>query len=117
MDVQACFDTIEQTKLIGILRDILSEDQYVIQRFGQVNCVGSRLRRKFAKKAWPDDDSPDFLTAAAQLSEALRHTIFVDQVVYSSSRKEDMIDLLEEHITENLVKARKSGRPLIVDCS
>ena len=25
VDVQACFDTIEQTKLLGILRDLLSE--------------------------------------------------------------------------------------------
>ena len=25
LDVQACFDTIEQTKLLGILRDLISE--------------------------------------------------------------------------------------------
>ncbi|KAI0955894.1 hypothetical protein AcV7_006436 [Taiwanofungus camphoratus] len=104
VDVQACFDTIEQTKLLEILRELISEDTYMIQRYGQVNCVGSKVRRKYAKRAQPEDDHPHFLSFAAQLAKALRHTIFVDQVVYPFSQKQDIIALLEEHITENIVK-------------
>ena len=67
------------------------------------------------------DDHPHFLVHAAQLADALRNTIFVDQVrcnhlhssssslnhpqvVYPYSRTQEIIALLEEHITENIVK-------------
>lgn len=71
VDVQACFDTIEQSKLLQILRDVLSEvwhasvccgwadldhlqDNYVLPRFGQVMQAAGRVKRKFAVKALPD---------------------------------------------------------------
>jgi hypothetical protein len=71
VDVQACFDTIEQSKLLQILRDVLSEvchasiswtlpfynllqDNYVLPRFGQVMQAAGRVKRKFAMKALPD---------------------------------------------------------------
>ncbi|KAK7690659.1 hypothetical protein QCA50_005758 [Cerrena zonata] len=104
VDVQACFDTIEQTKLLGILRDLISEDSYIVQRRGQVTTVGGKVRRSYVKSALPDDDHPHFLSLARKLADALRNTIFVDQVVYSYAQKQEILDLLEEHITENLVK-------------
>ncbi|OBZ72156.1 Telomerase reverse transcriptase [Grifola frondosa] len=104
VDVQACFDTIEQTKLLEILREAISEDSYLIQQYGLINQVGPKVKRTFAKKAQPEDDHPHFLAFAAQLADALRHTIFVDKVVYSFSKREDIIELLEEHISENIVK-------------
>ena len=71
VDVQACFDTIEQSKLLQILRDVLSgvchgafcwvwclpnlsQDNYVLPRFGQVMQAAGRVKRKFALKALPD---------------------------------------------------------------
>jgi telomerase reverse transcriptase len=71
VDVQACFDTIEQSKLLQILRDVLSEvrhtdilragcivdyfqDNYVLPRFGQVMQAAGKVKRKFAMKALPD---------------------------------------------------------------
>ena len=74
VDVQACFDTIEQTKLLSILRDLISEvrvitiatdfswrepyhlcqDTYMIQRYGTVNKAGEKIQRKYVKKAIPE---------------------------------------------------------------
>lgn len=51
-------------------------------------------------------EHPDFLSYAAELAGTLRHTIFVDQVVYAYAKKKEILELLEEHITENLVKVR-----------
>ncbi|CAL1716650.1 unnamed protein product [Somion occarium] len=104
VDVQACFDTIEQTKLLSILRDLISEESYVLQRHGQVSPVAGKIRRAYVKKAMSDDDHPHFLSLATKLAGALRNTIFVDQVVYPYAQKQEVLELLEEHITENLVK-------------
>ena len=72
VDVQACFDTIEQSKLLQILRNVFSsvcppsvpwvwcssnlppQDNYVQPRFGQVMQAAGRVKRKFAMKALPD---------------------------------------------------------------
>ncbi|KAG5646942.1 hypothetical protein DXG03_001665 [Asterophora parasitica] len=104
VDVQACFDTIEQTKLLEILRELISEDRYMTHKYGQVQADTGRIKRQFVKKAIPDDDHPHFLTYAAELAGVLRNIIFVDQVVYPYSTKQKILALLEEHITENIVK-------------
>ncbi|KAF7797313.1 hypothetical protein EIP86_008508 [Pleurotus ostreatoroseus] len=104
MDVQACFDTIDQTKLLQILLQVLKEDSYVIERHGQVSSQCNRVKRNFVSTAYPLDDYPDFLAVAAQLASALRNTIFVDKVVYPDAKRSEIIQLLEQHITDNIVK-------------
>ncbi|KAF7974772.1 hypothetical protein HWV62_11243 [Athelia sp. TMB] len=104
LDVQACFDTIEQSKLLHILKDLITEDAYCIQRYGQVSAVAGKIQRKYVKKACPQDEQPHFLEYAAELARALRNIIFVDQVQYQSVKRNDVLRLLEEHITENIVK-------------
>ena len=52
------------------------------------------------------DEHPHFLRYATELAATLRHTIFVDRVVYPFSSKTEVLELLEEHIRENIVKVR-----------
>ena len=42
-----------------------------------------------------------------KLADGLRHTIFVDQVVSPFSVRDDILELLKEHITANIVKVSK----------
>ena len=53
VDVQTCFDTIEQTKLLAILKEIISAEEYSIQRHGQVCSVAGKVRRDFVKTGMP----------------------------------------------------------------
>ena len=50
------------------------------------------------------DEHPHFLRYATELAASLRHTIFVDRVVYHFSSRAEVLELLEEHITDNIVK-------------
>ena len=47
---------------------------------------------------------------AIELASALKNTILVDQLPYQHQRREDLIQLLDEHITENIVKVRSGTR-------
>ncbi|KAL0953283.1 hypothetical protein HGRIS_004533 [Hohenbuehelia grisea] len=104
VDVQACFDTIEQDKLLNILYELLSDEEYMIQRFGKISSVAGKIRRNFVKNGVLEDDHPHFLKYASDLASALRNTIFSDQVVYQPVKKANLLKLLEEHITENIVR-------------
>jgi len=88
--------------------------------------AAGRVKRKFAMKALPDgrfvpiltlrshnadyplsypDEHPHFLRYATERAATLRHTIFGDRVVYPFASRIEVLELLEEHITENIVKA------------
>ena len=80
----------------------------------------SLFKNKDALSEPAPDDHPHFLKYATELAKSLRHIILIDQVrltcapaqrgantvqvVYPSSDKQDILHLLEEHITENIVK-------------
>ncbi|KAJ8072353.1 Telomerase reverse transcriptase [Marasmius tenuissimus] len=108
VDVQACFDTIDQTKLLEILRDLISEDSYAIQRYTQISPALSSSKTMYRKQAWPDAMHPHFVKYATDLANALRHTIFVDQVSCQVESRDELLDLLEQHIKENIVKIGNS---------
>ena len=57
----------------------------------------------------PSDDLEDFVPYAIELAGALKNTILVDQLPYHYQRREDLIQLLDEHITENIVKVCGGG--------
>ena len=57
----------------------------------------------------PSDDLEDFVPYAIELAGALKNTILVDQLPYHYQRREDLIQLLDEHITENIVKVGGGG--------
>lgn len=104
VDVQACFDTIEQSTLLNILKQLISEDNYIIQKYGQIAPVARKIRRVYTRKAYPDDEHPDFVAYARDLASTLRQSIFVDQVNYSFESRRNAMQLLEEHVSENIVK-------------
>ncbi|KAG6842358.1 hypothetical protein C0991_010648 [Blastosporella zonata] len=88
VDVQTCFDTIEQSKLLSILRELISEDTYMRQKYGQVQMTTRSVKHTYVAKALPEGEHPHFLTTAAKLAGVLRNTIFSDQViVHLSLRK------------------------------
>ncbi|KAG9103388.1 hypothetical protein FRC06_011131 [Ceratobasidium sp. 370] len=104
LDVRACFDTIEQGKLLSILKQSLTQDGYMIRKFSQLQFSTGQTRRTFHKKAVPDLEHTHFMTYAARLAACLRHVVFADQVVYGFDYQEETLQLLEEHITDNIVR-------------
>ena len=80
------------------------------------------VRRTFTKTALPEgmtrqttfykftnicpDEHPHFIAFATQLASSLRHVILVDQVYYPPAFCDNIIQLLEDHISTNIVKVR-----------
>ncbi|GAA5959406.1 hypothetical protein JCM21900_006848 [Sporobolomyces salmonicolor] len=108
VDVRACYDTIKQAKLLGIVDDVLSETVYWIQKYAQVMQYSGKSARQFKRKACSDDDLGMFRDLAENLAEDLHNVVISDQVVYDDVHRTKLMSLLREHITTNLVKV--SGR-------
>ncbi|KAK0566761.1 hypothetical protein OC861_003040 [Tilletia horrida] len=104
VDVQAAFDTIEQGRLLDIVRRVLTGDDYVIQRFTEVMPAGGKVKKHYVRRACPESKDGTFAELAQELANSLRHVIFVDGVVYGHEERRRVLTLLEQHIQGNLIK-------------
>ena len=131
VDVRSCFDTIPQTKVVELIETLASQDSYRIGRHTEIrpaeghghhrhrdhhtsaHAVSSRpghgkARRRFHTHA---HGSSDFVTFSSTVNDVYaldkRHSIFVDQVVRRTHTRDDLLNLLDEHVRHNLVKIGK----------
>lgn len=119
LDVQSCFDTIPQQRVVKLMKDIVSEDSYKFTRHAEIKSSTARghgptIRqtpapaRKFVTSA----RAPiDFLPFAQRVENSLaigkKNTIFVDSIVQTTQQKHALLHLLEEHVERNVVKIGK----------
>ncbi|MBW0481940.1 hypothetical protein O181_021655 [Austropuccinia psidii MF-1] len=107
VDIRACFDTIRQEKLLQVINDWFSEDQYVVQKYGKIFSAimySGKVFKQLKREAYPSDESPDFAEYVSKASQKLNDILFCDQVKYTYTEREVLMALLKEHITKNFVK-------------
>lgn len=118
-DVQSCFDTIPQGRVVRLMESIASEKEYRIARHAEIKSAdaqshgpgtgtGKKPARKFVALARAASDFRAFDDVVKNdLAMGRRNTVFVDTVVKTSQNKEKMLDLLAEHVERNVVKIGK----------
>ena len=119
LDVQSCFDTIPQQRIVRFIEDIASEDTYKIARHAEIKSSVVRSHdppigkipvptRRFIASAYaPTDFQPFMHKVEGSLAAGKKNTIFVDSIVQRIQPKNALLGLLEEHITRNMVKIGK----------
>lgn len=122
VDIQSCFDTIPQQKLIRLIEELVSEEAYHITKhvelrpsdeFGGVwpseePTHSSKLQRKYVGRAAPaskPQSIPDAFTGG--VTSRRRNTVFVDTLAQREHHSEDLLDLLDEHVRNNLIRIGK----------
>ena len=118
VDVTSCFDTLPQDMLVKLAEDIMSAKEYHIARHAEVkpaeevgkNRTSSSIRPRKAYRSVATD-SITFETFEQTLTRQVKlpkpHAIFNDAVVRQSLKKQSILDLLKDHITENIVRIGK----------
>ncbi|KAJ3198361.1 hypothetical protein HDU82_001240, partial [Entophlyctis luteolus] len=107
VDIVRCFDSINQAMLTDILKDIVKEEEYLVQKYSVTFASVGKIKRNWIKRAKTAGEFVQFEKLAKEIAENLRNTIVTDGVVYSLEERENLLQLLEEHICNNLVKMGK----------
>jgi hypothetical protein len=98
-----------------------------MSKYVQVNRMPDGWRRQFKQIAMPDckrhelsaiamfsairqDERASFLELAGHLARTIRQAILVDQVSSDRASRATVLDLLEQHITKNIVKVISTMR-------
>lgn len=119
VDVQSCFDTIPQRRVVRLMEQLCSESEYRIARHAEIKPSEPRSyqdgsgpvckpARKFVARARPGHDFSSFQESLNEdTGKKKKNTIYVNSVVEALQDKEQLLDLLEEHVERNVVKIGK----------
>jgi telomerase reverse transcriptase len=113
LDIKACFDTIPQEKLINLITELVSEQSYHISKHVEFQPPVSvtqpgKPTRRYVSRAAPamrPQHLPDFVNSGPSARKA--NTVFVDHIAQKNHDAEDLLDLLDQHVRNNLVKIGK----------
>lgn len=112
LDIQACFDTIPQRELLQLVEELVSQETYHITKHVEISPHGfdarGNPRRKFLGRAAPatkQQHLPDLVASGACARKA--NTVFVDTIRQNTHAAEELLDLLDEHVRNNLVRMGK----------
>ncbi|KAL6716245.1 Telomerase reverse transcriptase [Lecanora helva] len=118
-DARSCFDTIPQSRLIGLIRKIVTGCDYRIGRHAEIKASDitsygvlgkgtAKPARKFVSSARVATDFSDFDDlVAAEFGRSKRDTVFVDGVVQTTQKRSNVLGLLEDHVERNIIKVGK----------
>ncbi|KAG2412542.1 hypothetical protein HFD88_010099 [Aspergillus terreus] len=122
LDIQSCFDTIPQQSLVRFIERVITQGAYHMTKYVEMrppNEFGgpwsanqqqkNKATRKFIGRAAPTG-KPEHLreVIAAGGTGRRRNTVFVDTPALKEYTAEDLLDLLNEHVSNNLVRFGKS---------
>ncbi|KAL1595841.1 Telomerase reverse transcriptase [Paraconiothyrium brasiliense] len=129
VDVQSCFDTIPQQRLLAMVDSLLSMREYHTGKHVEVRALGQLQRldgqyvnpmpqkRYVAHSAGAKDIASFDRLVRDKYVGSKANTVFVNTAAQKFETKDDLMQLLREHVERNLVKIgkrfyrQKSGIP------
>ena len=114
VDLHRCYDNIDQSYLFRLVQRLINDNEYLVQHSSVLHSFRSQnkvLRRRTTRVCRPEELGwfPD--VARNDLAQLFSHSIFVDNVNTSLVKKDDLLELLKEHIFSNLVVANGDFGP------
>lgn len=116
VDIQSCFDSIPQKLLLDIARCLFGEPSYRTTKYTEVKFVddgvradkGRRLRRRYIGAARVADGTAVFSeSVGADLALRKNKVVFADTGNNRISPRTSLLQLLQEHVGNNIVKIGK----------
>ncbi|KAJ5177714.1 reverse transcriptase [Penicillium coprophilum] len=113
LDIKACFDTIPQKRLLDLIEELVSEESYRISKYiefqppapiAQQGKPAQRYRSRAASAMRPQN-LPDFVNSGGAAPKV--NTVFVDNQAPQERDVDSLLELLDEHVRNNLVKIGK----------
>ncbi|KAL6709686.1 Telomerase reverse transcriptase [Coniothyrium glycines] len=119
VDVQSCFDTIPQSRVLDMTRELMSMETYRSGKHVEVSSIGAlqRLdgqyndplpRKRYVTHSGVATETKSFPQLVQNHYVGTKsHTVFVNTNMQRSETKHDLMQLLREHVQRNLVQIGK----------
>lgn len=119
LDVQSCFDTIPQQRLLAMVDGLITLQEYYTGKHVEVSALGPLqqldgqyvepipLKRYVAHSGPADGEAAFPRVVQEELASKKTNTVFVDTAAQRFETKDNLMQLLREHVQRNLVRIGK----------
>ncbi|KAJ5683012.1 hypothetical protein N7462_006177 [Penicillium macrosclerotiorum] len=110
LDIQACFDTIPQAKLLSLIEKVISEEAYHFVKSVGINppLHGRKPQHKWMSRAAPLNKQQHLRDIAAVGAMGRKaNMVYIDTIKQTAPKKTELLGLLKEHVEQNLVMIGK----------
>ncbi|XP_050262152.1 telomerase reverse transcriptase-like isoform X1 [Quercus robur] len=104
-DVLKAFDSIDQDKLLSVLKDVIQKDEYLLKQSHQVVCTDKSLW--VHKNLVLMDQNMSTAKVTSSIPFCSLHTVFVNQEWSRHVKKEELFFNLKEHVKYNVLQLDK----------
>ncbi|CAE1228151.1 TERT [Acanthosepion pharaonis] len=109
IDIQECFNFINQDLLKNIMRDILDMvgEDFIIRKYAKIFCIEGKLKRSFFYEATVESEhNPNFKNYIQHVKDKkkLGNSVIIDKVLYDHMKFDEIIKKLHCHVSNNVVK-------------
>ncbi|KAI9168830.1 hypothetical protein LWI28_002543 [Acer negundo] len=106
-DVSKAFDSIDQDKLLDVMKDVVLKDRYLLERSHQVVCTKKSLSVHENLILMDHNIYPCYTRFTSSLTFPSLHSILVNQVQNRCVRREKIMFLLNELVKRNVMQLNK----------
>ncbi|KAK0574631.1 hypothetical protein LWI29_026501 [Acer saccharum] len=106
-DVSKAFDSIDQDKLLDVMKDVVLKDRYLLERSHQVVCTKKSLSVHENLILMDHNIYPCYTRFTSSLTFPSLHSILVNQVQNRCVRREKILFLLNELVKRNVMQLNK----------
>ncbi|XP_073313879.1 telomerase reverse transcriptase isoform X3 [Primulina huaijiensis] len=106
-DVSKAFDSLNQDKLLDIMKDVMSYDEFTLEKYIQVICTKKSLKVHQRLVLSQQGVVSESEKISRRLPAHSSDSIFVKKAFSRKIRKEEFNILLKEHIKHNVVQLDK----------
>jgi telomerase reverse transcriptase len=119
VDVQSAFDTIPQSALLRLMQSLPSESEYRISKYAEIKpgegyrmdvdgqTKSKPIRRWISLAASPSDYQSFEQNLETNFAVGKKHTVFVESIVNQFHDRNELLDMLFQHVQHNMVKIGK----------
>ncbi|KAK7323478.1 hypothetical protein VNO77_26952 [Canavalia gladiata] len=103
-DVLKAFDSVDQDKLLGLIKNVLLRDEYFLKQYDQVVCTRKSLwvQKQFTMMDETSNIGHTCFTSCASFYS--RHAVFVNQERWKRVKRKVLFSYLMEHVKHNVLQ-------------
>nr|AXY54923.1 telomerase reverse transcriptase [Ammopiptanthus mongolicus] len=103
-DVLKAFDSIDQGKLLGIMKDVLLKDEYCLKQYDQVVCTKKSFWVQKQFTLLDETINTGHIRFTSFASFRPQHAIFVNQERWKHVKKKVLFSYVTEHVKHNVLQ-------------
>ncbi|MQM11480.1 hypothetical protein Taro_044383, partial [Colocasia esculenta] len=103
-DVSKAFDSIDQERLLDVMKDVLQKEEYHVRKYAQVICSRELMRVLYGRVCVNQSKASDIMNSFSSIRSRSSHGVLVGQGIGRRIKLVEIRRLLHEHVKSNMLQ-------------